>query len=124
MKKWVNILSIGLSLLIIFNILRVSITFAYYKIDPIGFIEALCENKDKPELKCNGKCELKKVTESSRNNEKAPSQLIDFKDILLYKEAPFSYSFRTTIIKNENLFLYLNNYSYLQVNSSFHPPQL
>lgn len=123
MKKWVYILSISLSILIIFNILRVSLTFAYYNIDPIGFIEALCENKDKPELKCNGKCELKKVTQSSRNNEKAPSQLIDFKDILLYKETPFSYSFRTTIIKNQNLFSYLNNYSYLQVNSSFHPPQ-
>ena len=47
-----------------------TLTYAYYNLDTVGFIEKLCENKDKPELQCNGKCHLKKVVENNTNNDK------------------------------------------------------
>jgi hypothetical protein len=104
--------------------LRVSFTYLYYNIDPIGFIEELCENKDTPEMQCNGKCQLKKVTESSQSSEKTPVQLIDFKDLLLFKESPLSYSIVSFFEKNQTLFSYANNFAYLNSDSSFHPPQV
>lgn len=74
-------------------------------------------------MHCDGKCQLKKVTESSQSDEKVPLQLIDFKDILLYKESFVSYSFITILEKKRNLFSYSNNYAFLNLDTSFHPPQ-
>jgi len=68
------IISVVLSSLILFSSLRVSFTYAYYELDPIGFIENLCENKDKPELACNGKCQLKKVAEDNSENQQIPTK--------------------------------------------------
>lgn len=52
--------------------LKISILQFEYSYNNKLFIEKYCENKDKPELKCNGKCHLKKVMnsgeESSENN--------------------------------------------------------
>jgi len=118
------ITSIILGSLILFNSLRVSFTYAYYEIDPIGFIEKLCENKDKPELQCNGKCHLKKVTESSSKESNKPTRLIGFKEILLYSEKPFEYSFNKVFIQKKASSEYVNLYNYLNLQNCFHPPQL
>ena len=42
MKISAQIFSMVLATLLLINNMRVSITYAYYEIDPIGFIEALC----------------------------------------------------------------------------------
>ncbi|WP_439129994.1 hypothetical protein [Polaribacter sp.] len=104
--------------------LRVSFTYIYYNLDPIGFIEELCENKDQPELQCNGKCHLKKVTESSQNSEEVPLQIIDFKDILLLQHTASEVSFKKKSTLKKALFSYQNYYKYLMSNSSFHPPRI
>jgi len=104
--------------------LRVSFTHIYYTIDPIGFIEELCENKDQPELQCNGKCHLKKVTESSKRTEEAPLQIIDFKDILLHQNTSLVIDFKIKPNTKKAVFGYQNYYKYLISNSSFHPPQV
>jgi hypothetical protein len=104
--------------------LRVSFTYLYYTIDPIGFIEELCENKDQPELQCNGKCHLKKVTESSNSSEEVPLQIIDFKDILLHQNTILAINFKIKQITKKAVFDYQNYYKYLIINSSFHPPQV
>lgn len=68
----------------LFNALRMPVTYLYYELDPDGFIALLCENKDTPELECEGKCELKKVAESSTNNSKEPAKSIHYKEIQLF----------------------------------------
>jgi len=113
-----------LSSLILFNSFRVSFTYAYYEIDPVGFIEKLCENKDKPELKCNGKCHLKKVAESSTNENNEPTRLIDFKQILLYSQNFQKYDFRPATSIEKNLIEYHNLYTYIGFNSCFRPPEV
>ena len=118
------ILSITLSALILFNSMQVSLTFAYYKIDPIGFIEKLCENLDKPELQCNGKCQLKKVAEtnSSNSNKNLPN-IVDFKEILLFKESTNNYVISTDFKKVYQNYSYQDFYEFLKFSNCFHPPQ-
>jgi len=118
------LISIILSSFILFNSLRISLNYAYYELDPIGFIEKLCENKDKPELQCNGKCHLKKVTESSSKESKKPTRLIDFKEILLYTEKPFEYSFNKTFNQKTISSEYINLYTNIGLQTCFHPPQV
>ncbi|BCY27172.1 hypothetical protein [Flavobacterium okayamense] len=55
--------------LIIFSLLNLSLKIAViqfeYTFKNKAFIEKYCENKNKPELKCNGKCHLKKSMTST-----------------------------------------------------------
>ena len=104
--------------------MQVSLTFAYYKIDPIGFIEKLCENLDKPELQCNGKCQLKKVAEtnSSNSNKNLPN-IVDFKEILLFKESTNNYVISTDFKKVYQNYSYQDFYEFLKFSNCFHPPQ-
>lgn len=122
MKNWKLFFSITLSTLVLFNTLRASFTYAYYNIDPIGFIEALCENKDKPELECNGKCQLKKVTNSTNDEKNQPIQLIDFKDILLYNQKISAHQINNNSFINKSSYYYLNLYNFKLLETCFHPP--
>jgi hypothetical protein len=116
------LLSLFLSTLVLYNTLRVSFTYIYYNIDPIGFVEALCENKDKPELECNGKCHLKKVTQATQNEQKSPINLIDFKDVILYKNSASTYNFKIKAKEKKAIYGYFNHYKYQNCTSCFHPP--
>jgi len=42
----------------------------FYSVDNQNFTEAFCENKDKPEMKCNGKCQMSKMAEWNSSNDK------------------------------------------------------
>lgn len=123
-KNYSLFFSLFFSSLLLYSMLRVSFTYIYYNVDPIGFIEELCENKDTPEMQCNGKCQLKKVSKSSESSEKIPVNLIDFKELILFKETPQFYTKVSLIEKSQTLFSYLNNYTYLNSDSSFHPPKI
>jgi hypothetical protein len=122
MKGWKFILPILFSILILYNSLRVSITYIYYNVDTVGFIEALCENKDKPELQCNGKCHLKKITKTNNEEKNQPIELIDFKDILLYNQKQYSHHLSTSTFQNKPTYSYLNLYNFKLLETCFHPP--
>jgi hypothetical protein len=100
----------------------VSITYIYYNIDTVGFIETFCENKDKPELQCNGKCHLKKITKTNNQEQNQPIELIDFKDILLYNQKNYSHYLSESTLQKKTTFYYLNLYSFKLLGSHFHPP--
>lgn len=103
--------------------MHVSITFAYYEIDPIGFIEKLCENKDKPELACNGKCHLKKVAESNSTDNNNTPNYRDLNELVLFHESLSMMVFKIdfgTYFQNYN---YQDLYSYFNLSDCFHPPQ-
>ena len=111
MKKWIFLFSIGFSALIMFNTLRVSYMFMSYKLDPIGFIENYCVNKDKPELHCNGKCHLKKVSQSS-DNEKEAVKFLNY-EVLLFHQLIEDYQIHTFVfIPKKKTFNYLNLYRF------------
>lgn len=92
-----------------------------YAINKDFIATVLCINKDKPELKCNGKChltkQLKKATETDQNK----AGLISIKDYpvgfvnITKVDSPI-----ITTIKLVNN--HLNKYSYLISNQLFRPP--
>ena len=113
-------------LLIIFNSTKASLTYAYYELDPIGFIENLCENKDKPELQCNGKCQLMKVAESQNSDQNTPESIIDFKELILYPSPNTSFQLTQYKPIRRQYFSshYLNLYTFNNTNDCFHPPRV
>ena len=119
------IFALSVTILILFNSTRVSLTYAYYKLDPVGFIEALCVNKDKPELQCNGKCYLTKVLKSQDKDQDIPENVVDFKELLLYTITLEKIIFKPkNDLKKQNTSIYKNLYSYNSINDCFHPPQV
>ena len=116
-------MSSALSLLILVNTLQVSLTYAYYELDPIGFIEQLCENKDKPEMACNGKCQLKKVAESQTDNTNTPNSIVDFRELLLFNEVITEIQLYIPLHKPNLDIEYINHYSFSSLNDCFRPPQ-
>tara|TARA_R110001592_G_scaffold111321_3_gene308288 strand:+ start:563 stop:943 length:381 start_codon:yes stop_codon:yes gene_type:complete len=112
--------------LIVFNSTRVSLTYAYYKLDPIGFVENLCENKDKPQLQCNGKCQLMKVAESQNSDQNTPESIIDFKELILYPSPNTSFQLTqyTPIRRQYFSSHYLNLYTFNNTSDCFHPPRV
>ena len=125
MKLGTIILSLILTALILVNSMRASFTYAYYNIDPVGFIEALCENQDKPELQCNGKCHLKKVAESQDKNQNTPESIIDFKELILYPSPTSNFELSIRIYLEKQLQIaYQNLYTFHNSNDCFHPPRV
>ena len=126
MKISTLVITSFLMVLIVFNSTRVSLTYAYYKLDPIGFVENLCENKDKPQLQCNGKCQLMKVAESQNSDQNTPESIIDFKELILYPSPNTSFQLTqyTPIRRQYFSSHYLNLYTFNNTNDCFHPPRV
>lgn len=124
MKINAYIVLVLLSCLVLFNSTKASLTYAYYEIDPIGFIDNLCENNDKPELECNGKCHLKKVAESQDSKQNTPESIIDFKELILFSSSMESIVFKKIeYIKKQNSTVYQNLYSFTNSYYCFQPPK-
>ena len=87
----------------------------------------LCENQDKPEIECNGKCHLKKelakaATEESSNSKDKKSVNKQEIEILFYQEV-FNFESKNIIIASvETMSYYFNNYFHLNSSKIFHPP--
>lgn len=123
MKIGTLLLSLFLSATILFSSVRISLTYAHMYLDPVGFIEKLCENKDKPELECNGKCHLKKVVDEATNNDQAPANTIEYKELLLFVSKRVNYSFLPKVQKNKQIVYYRNLYKSYSGPVVDHPPQ-
>ncbi len=87
--------------------------------------KVLCENKARPELKCNGKChlmkEMAKASEGEKPNDKKP--IVKEIELLFFQEIQSLTAIKRALIGamslNSN---YSNLYSYLDSRSDFHPP--
>lgn len=107
--------------------------YAYYAINKDYIKKQLCENKDQPALKCDGKCHLKKVLAISKNisvEEPQPflPSLEEIKMPVLFFQALYVKLFdsinesKDTFL-SEKVFEYLFMYRYLPTFGAFHPPR-
>lgn len=89
-------------------------------------VKELCENRQKPELHCNGKCQLMKELAKASENEKPAQQkksasaeleILFCQQPVILTLAHFSPSISTEV-KNR----YSNLYSFLPLASFYHPP--
>ncbi|WP_147323409.1 hypothetical protein [Chitinophaga silvatica] len=83
----------------------------------------LCENRDKPQLHCNGKCHLKKELEKDTQQEKSNSNSKEKFEVMFVENVPVfeSISFEEHTTKFAG---YQDPIFIIPVFSIFHPPQV
>ncbi|RIV44062.1 hypothetical protein [Flagellimonas pelagia] len=86
--------------------------YVYYSIDREGFIERLCENKDKPELKCDGKCMLAKMLQAQTDEDERPMPIIGWEQVLVFFVKLPDFRLQNAIDTDNVYHHYTNNYSY------------
>ena len=90
-------------------------------------VKELCENKEKPELTCNGKCHLMKELAKANDSDKplstdkkeASKQPIE---VLFLEKFPVDCKLFTYIEVKKINFFYSNLYQNTTTFSTFHPP--
>jgi len=117
-RKFTNIKRfIAFSLLLLFSIRPAYQVgcYAYYELNLDTIIEELCENTDKPELKCDGKCFLAKQLniQKQQSESEQPVLLLSEAFFPLFFEAPFLW-------EHANVFPFLKvcNYKYFITHDS------
>lgn len=90
--------------------------------------ENLCENRAKPELKCNGKCFLQKKLKETEDSEKNNSQKSEQKDLNFFSiEPPAKLSLEICLFSDSvsKPGTYYNSvYFFTNLAAVFRPPQL
>ena len=120
MKKLLVILTLLMFLKPILPVLEYVVNYDY-------IVNELCENKLKPELKCNGKCHLtKELAKASENNSNDSSdkkitfeqtEIVFFQEIKPIEIRQIYFLNETSIGNNySNLYFHLNDCAF------FHPP--
>jgi len=97
---------------------------AYYNINIEYIISELCENKDKPQLKCNGKCYLKKKLAKANEAEKQSAGILKQSELPAF----ISNSYHPESIRYIEIIIlpgYLKDlYSLSFSRVIFHPPSI
>jgi 5-methylthioribose kinase len=107
---------------------RPAIPFLEYIINYDYIVKELCENKEKPELKCNGKChlmkELAKTSEEDKNSTSDKKQNVKQQiEVLFCHEIKTLSNAKSFVFINKNVnSAYQNLYALTAIQSTFHPP--
>lgn len=112
----------------VFILQSVGNTFFYLEYQySIEAYKSVCENKDKPELKCQGKCQMKKQTEKfgfweneNQKNQKTPA-LKTVKNFDIFNDMHEFICCSFLDVKNNSKFHFTNTYQ-SNTNSHLHPP--
>lgn len=97
----------------------------FYLVDNEDFTELFCINKEKPELECNGKCEVSKIAQQEQD-QKEKSTVLD----LLQYESVYNKTqeneivFNLINIESKSIFVYINHYLFQSSDKINHPPIL
>lgn len=112
------------SIILLSNSVKVSLVYGWYTLDVESFIEQLCENKDKPQLQCNGKCYLSKITEDTSSEKEQTIPVLEW-DQLVFCQTELKGNDQIAIEVLERVdFYYLIPSTEGYFHSIFHPPQL
>lgn len=96
--------------------------FINYAINKEYIAKNLCENKSKPKLHCNGKCQLKKELQKQDKKEDTPSNIKDKYEIQLFSEI-YDSLIVCSFLTGEQVFrLCRFSIHSFYVFSFFHPP--
>ena len=115
-------------LIIIIILARPAIPFLEYIVNYDYIVKELCENKEKPALKCNGKChlmkELAKTAEDDKNTSSDKKQNVKQEiEVLFYQDfKSLSCSNSYVFTNNKINSVYQNLYALTEIQSTFHPP--
>src|SRR5690554_3463268 len=105
MNKKQNILIWILSFVMLFSIIKNNLLLSFYLFENETFTELFCVNKEIPELKCNGQCELSKIAGQEKNKSE-PVSLLD----ILKNEIAIDYSIQIEIQNHLNVINHSTNF--------------
>ncbi|EMY80092.1 hypothetical protein pgond44_13646 [Psychroflexus gondwanensis ACAM 44] len=116
-------IALTLSLVVLLFTVKSAFWLSYYIVFTDNFVENYCENTDRPELECDGKCFLSDVLDNKQTDTpKNASIFLESKLIFttLCSETNTFTSFSITEV--EHSFLYTSHYKFQLLNRSFKPP--
>lgn len=93
-----------------------------FKVNQSFIASELCENKDKPQMHCNGRCHLKKELDRDAQQEKNNNNGKDKYEVMFVEALQ---SFDTSKLADQITFIsfYKTPSLNTHVSSVFHPPQ-
>jgi hypothetical protein len=122
MRKNRNIIVWTFVFVLLFSSMRAGFMLSFYMIDSASFIELFCINKEKPELHCDGKCELSKLAPQDDANPDRPSYLDIFHRELVYYTTDFELGIANFAKVPTPEYGYQNLYLFLYSTTHDHPP--
>ena len=125
-----RLLAILFVLIMIAQAMHQGLIYTYYALNKNYIATNLCENKDRVELKCDGKCHLGKILSvGKKTDNKLPvaPNLEEIKvPLLFFQEVQIEniFSFKFNILQfSTPSFRYLFSYHFVPTTTIFHPPQ-
>ncbi len=110
--------------IIMANSLKVTATFGYYALFTEDFIARFCENKNKPMLQCDGKCELSKMLLLEADDDKIPINLESLKnETVLFLVSFFEVDFSKFTAASLADLYYKDHYNFHFSANMIHPPR-
>lgn len=104
--------------------LKIAATLGYYALFTQDFIERYCENKEIPELQCDGKCTLSKMLLQKKQEENKPLNLDWLKvETILFLGRVSSIKFEAFLIYKTNGFLHTDLYRFHYIQKIIIPPR-
>ncbi len=122
-----RILSVALGIIFVFFQIRPVFPYLDYQFNKDSIISELCENKNKPELNCEGKCHLnseikKQQKEEEQQNIPAKEQKLQIASLdFINPDTEPNYF---TSSETELFFGYKETYSLTCLEDCFRPPQV
>lgn len=98
------------------------IVVAHFEANRTYIAQNLCENRNKPELHCKGKCYLKKQLKKEEKNESA-SNIWKAKSETLFVEKHFEPIFCWLNVPSDHRYFYLTQLKSHFYHAIFQPPQ-
>lgn len=116
-----------LSLIILVNSIPEIVIYTSYRLNQDYITELFCVNKDKPNLKCNGSCHLKKeIKQSKEEGQNQPLPLIEEGQNNYYYPSSLEFEKIISLVESkQNDFLASQtSYSNIIIGRLFRPPRL
>lgn len=124
MKKLFSILL--LSAFLLPQLVKVGI-FVSFKANQDFIAKVLCINKDKPEMKCNGKCHLaKELNKTENKDENLPITISNKTEITLFIENQETFELKKQLgfLTKERFSDIKKDYHSSFIDGVFHPPRV
>jgi hypothetical protein len=71
-------------------LMKNSLLYTLYNVNQEVFVELFCINKDRPELHCDGKCELSKILKE-KEREKTSQVLLQLDHVFINQQVSFTF---------------------------------
>lgn len=108
------------------SIMKNNALYFVYEYNNQLFENLFCENTDRPELKCHGKCMLSEMQNDQKNDDNSANLVKQFQIELLYYTNTIDYSISNknfTIISKDIFSPYENLYTFLLIEENTIPPE-